>query len=127
VVFSRELNPQLRALAVEGSYASVIGGGPAAAVVFPREVQARVSADPRVRTLQQQQLARSSKGEGRDTLERVSREVFLEKQAEVAAEFDAIHTVERAKQVKSLEDIIPAVRVRSALIELLAEARGSDN
>ncbi|MCA9641069.1 MAG: biotin attachment protein, partial [Myxococcales bacterium] len=38
VVFSRELNPSLRALALEGSYASVIGGGPAAKVVFGREV-----------------------------------------------------------------------------------------
>ena len=38
VVFSQELNPGLRAMAVEGTYASVIGGGPAAAVVFPREV-----------------------------------------------------------------------------------------
>src|SRR5690606_18782871 len=34
VVFSRELNPGLRAIALEGSYASVIGGGPAAKVVF---------------------------------------------------------------------------------------------
>src|SRR6185503_1921272 len=49
VVFSRALSPSLRALAVEGSYASVIGGGPAAAVVFAREVRARVSADARVR------------------------------------------------------------------------------
>src|SRR6185503_19822116 len=48
VVFSRALSPNLRALAVEGSYASVIGGGPAAAVVFAREVRARVAADPRI-------------------------------------------------------------------------------
>jgi acetyl-CoA carboxylase carboxyltransferase component len=40
VVFSRALSPRLRAAALEGSYASVIGGGPAAAVVFPREVRA---------------------------------------------------------------------------------------
>ena len=35
VVFSQELNPQLRSIALTGSFASVIGGGPAAAVVFP--------------------------------------------------------------------------------------------
>ena len=42
VVFSHELNAELRAAALEGSYASVIGGGPAATVVFAREVRARV-------------------------------------------------------------------------------------
>jgi acetyl-CoA carboxylase carboxyltransferase component len=123
VVFSRELNPSLRALAVEGSYASVIGGGPAAAVVFPREVQARVSADPRIKEAQQK-VTRARTMANRDALERVSREVFLEKQAEVAAEFDAIHSVDRAKQVGSLEEIIPAVKIRSHLIELLASTLG---
>jgi acetyl-CoA carboxylase carboxyltransferase component len=120
VVFSRELNPSLRALAVEGSYASVIGGGPAAAVVFPREVQARVSADPKVRAAQQK-LARSSTAENRDAFERMRREIYLEKQAEVAAEFDAIHSVQRAKDVHSLEEIISAQRIRGHLIDLLAE------
>ncbi|HTM43822.1 MAG TPA: biotin carboxylase N-terminal domain-containing protein [Polyangiaceae bacterium] len=118
VVFSRELNPSLRALAVEGSYASVIGGGPAAAVVFPREVQARVSADERVRAAQQR-VARAPNAANRDAFERLSREIYLEKQTQVAAEFDAIHSVDRAKQVKSLEDIIPANGIRSCLIGLL--------
>jgi hypothetical protein len=34
VVFSKALNPRMTVLAVEGSFASVIGGAPAAAVVF---------------------------------------------------------------------------------------------
>ena len=38
VVFSKALNPQMTVLAVEGSFASVIGGAPAAAVVFAGEV-----------------------------------------------------------------------------------------
>src|SRR5262245_26146983 len=49
VVFSKALNPQLRALAFSGSYASVIGGGAAAAVVLTREVRLRAAADPAVR------------------------------------------------------------------------------
>jgi len=48
VVFSTALNPGLRASALTGSFASVIGGGPAAAVVFTREVRARTAADSRV-------------------------------------------------------------------------------
>ena len=40
VVFSKALNPRMTVLAVEGSFASVIGGAPAAAVVFAGEVDA---------------------------------------------------------------------------------------
>ena len=59
VVFSQALNPNLRASALEGSYASVIGGGPAAAVVFGREVRARALADPRVLELERALRAQS--------------------------------------------------------------------
>ena len=41
VVFSKALNPSMTVLAVEGSFASVIGGAPAAAVVFSGEVDKR--------------------------------------------------------------------------------------
>jgi acetyl/propionyl-CoA carboxylase alpha subunit/acetyl-CoA carboxylase carboxyltransferase component len=114
VVFSRELNPNLRAFALEGSYASVIGGGPAAAVVFAREVRARVAADSRIK----------GRPPARTPAERIAREkaldlVKLEKQAELAAEFDAIHTVERAREVGSLEAIFPARDLRQRLIETL--------
>ena len=47
VVFSKALNPRMTVLAVEGSYASVIGGAPAAAVVFAGDVDARTEADER--------------------------------------------------------------------------------
>ena len=59
VVFSKALNPRMTVLAVEGSFASVIGGAPAAAVVFARDVDARTAADPRVADLQ----ARVGRGE----------------------------------------------------------------
>ena len=39
--------------------------------------------------------------------------------AELAAEFDAVHTVERAKRVGSIEEIIPARTLRPYLIETL--------
>jgi acetyl/propionyl-CoA carboxylase alpha subunit/acetyl-CoA carboxylase carboxyltransferase component len=115
VVFSRELNPNLRAFALEGSYASVIGGGPAAAVVFAREVRARVASDERIK----------GRPPARTPTDRIAREkaldmVKLEKQAEVASEFDAIHTVERAREVGSLEAIFPAAGLRQRLIEALA-------
>ena len=46
VVFSKALNPRMTVLAVEGSFASVIGGAPAAAVVFARDVDARTAGGP---------------------------------------------------------------------------------
>ncbi len=52
VVFSKALNPNMTVLALEGSFASVLGGAPAAAVVFSADVNARTAADPRVRDLE---------------------------------------------------------------------------
>ena len=122
VVFSRALNEELRASALSGSFASVIGGAPAAAVVFSREVRARASADPRVVSLRE---APGSRG-GRDTraeLEARWQEVLLEKQSELAAEFDAIHTVERAREVGSLEAILDPEEMRARLIAQLRDRR----
>jgi acetyl/propionyl-CoA carboxylase alpha subunit/acetyl-CoA carboxylase carboxyltransferase component len=118
VVFSRSLNERVRALALGGSFASVIGGGPAAAVVFGREVAARAAADPRIRELRRA-LGPHPSAEARAAYERRFEEIRFEKQSEIAAEFDAIHTVERAHRVGSLESILPASAMRAALIALL--------
>ena len=48
MVFSKALNEDMEVVALEGAYASVIGGAPAAAVVFAREVETRARKDPRV-------------------------------------------------------------------------------
>jgi acetyl-CoA carboxylase carboxyltransferase component len=124
VVFSRELNPGLRAIALEGSYASVIGGGAAAAVVFAREVRARAVADPRI-TQAQRALRDRGGEEERRAFEALLTEVTLEKQSEMAAEFDRIHDVARALEVGSLEQIISAARLRPHLIASLTEPRSS--
>jgi acetyl-CoA carboxylase carboxyltransferase component len=118
VVFSRALNPRLRASALEGTYASVIGGGPAAAVVFGRDVRTRALADPRVVAVSKRA---SASDEARALYERTLAEVTLEKQAELAEEFDAIHSVERAREVGSLEDIVAPSRMRAYLIDLLEQ------
>jgi len=122
VVFSHELNDSLHASALTGSYASVLGGGPAAAVVFAREVRARAVADPRVVECERL-LRRNDTPEAREGLTRLLADVRLEKQAELADEFDAIHTVERAHDVGSLEAILPPDRMRAELIAGLEAAR----
>jgi acetyl-CoA carboxylase carboxyltransferase component len=123
VVFSREHNSGNRATALAGSFASVIGGPAAAAVVFPRDVRRRANEDPRVRELASLAAAASdvsARVTRRSELERVRSQVLLEKRSEVAAEFDAIHSVERALRVGSLEAILEPTRLRSELIRFLA-------
>jgi acetyl/propionyl-CoA carboxylase alpha subunit/acetyl-CoA carboxylase carboxyltransferase component len=122
VVFSQELNPGLEASALEGSYASVIGGGPAAAVVFGREVRARAFADAQVAELEK--TLRTSRGPGsRERYARALADAVLEHQSQLATEFDAIHSVERAKRVGSLSAIVEPDRMRAFLIERLERGR----
>jgi hypothetical protein len=121
VVFSRALNPGLNAAALEGSFASVIGGGPAAAVVFPGLVRKRANADPVVvearRALEAARL--TARASATAEFERVLREATSRHQAAVAREFDAIHSVERARSVGSLDAVITARTLRPYLIECI--------
>ena len=119
VVFSATLNDSMEVLAVEGSFASVIGGAPAAAVVFTGEVNARTSGDPRVR---EAEVAVSAAADDDDRARRraelasTAESVRFEKLGEVAADFDRIHSVERAMQVGSVHRIITADTLRPELI-----------
>jgi acetyl-CoA carboxylase carboxyltransferase component len=118
VVFSRALNDEMEVVAVEGSHASVIGGAPAAAVVFAREVDARTEADPRVRELAQ----KLSEGDGDAAalgaaLADAKAEVRAEKLGEVAAEFDRVHDVGRAVRVGSIHAVVAPERLRAHLVD----------
>jgi len=121
VVFSKALNEGFEAAALEGAYASVIGGAPAAAVVFARDVDARTHADPRIRALEEEIAAAppERKAALRARLASTTGEVRSEKLGEVADEFDHVHTVQRALQVGSLDHIVPAARLRTYVIEAL--------
>ncbi|QEC46335.1 ATP-grasp domain-containing protein [Baekduia soli] len=119
VVFSGTLNDEMTVLAVEGSYASVIGGAPAAAAVFAAEIGRRTDADPRVVDAQTR-LDRSEPEEGarlRAELAEIRSAVRSEKLGEVADEFDGVHSIQRAQQVGSIDEIVPAARLRPRIIE----------
>jgi hypothetical protein len=119
VVFSRRLNPNLETLALEGAHASVIGGAPAAAVVFSREVDVRARQEPRIAELDAA-LAAAPAGAERERLREQRDAAFAEvrsaKLGELAAEFDAIHSVERAVRVGSVDRIVSAAELRPELI-----------
>ncbi|MGB9302389.1 MAG: carboxyl transferase domain-containing protein [Mycobacterium sp.] len=122
VVFSTRLNERLEIAAVEGSFASVIGGAPAAATVFARDVQARTDADQRVREAAQaaRDATGSDAGAVRARLAEIRVSVHAEKLSEVADEFDGIHTVERALAVGSVNHIITAEGLRPYVVDALA-------
>jgi acetyl-CoA carboxylase carboxyltransferase component len=123
VVFSGTLNDNMEVAAVEGSYASVIGGAPAAAVVFAAEVNKRTSADPRIAGLQGRIAEATANGDG-DDASRLRAElasawpaVHSEKLGQVADEFDNVHSIERARDVGSVHTIVPAARLRPYLVD----------
>ncbi|MBB3038401.1 carboxyl transferase domain-containing protein [Hoyosella altamirensis] len=119
VVFSKALNDNMEVLAIEGSFASVIGGAPAAAVVFSREVNTRTAADPTVQDLEAKLSAaedQADKAHLQVALAAQRSAVRSEKLGEVAAEFEAIHNIQRAQQVGSVDAIIPAAELRPHII-----------
>jgi acetyl-CoA carboxylase carboxyltransferase component len=126
VVFSKTLNPNMTVLALEGSFASVLGGAPAAAVVFAGEVSKRTAADPRVTELQ----ARVSAAGGAERaalsaqLAEVQSAVRAEKIGEIAAEFDRVHNIQRAVEVGSVDAIIRPEELRPQIIAAIERGLG---
>ncbi|MFJ2032248.1 carboxyl transferase domain-containing protein [Streptosporangium sp. NPDC087985] len=121
VVFSKALNPNMTVLALEGSFASVLGGAPAAAVVFSGDVGARTAADPRVRDLEARVAAASGADRAALTaeLDELRSSVRAEKLGEVAAEFDRVHNIQRAVEVGSVDAVIRASELRPRSIEVI--------
>jgi acetyl-CoA carboxylase carboxyltransferase component len=128
VVFSRALNEHLEVAALEGTYASVIGGAPAAAVVFAGEVDARARKDPRLQTLNQAiaQAEGAEKGRLRAQWEELFKIVHSEKLGETASEFDRVHSVQRALEVGALNCIIPPANLRPYLIDAVERGMASE-
>jgi acetyl/propionyl-CoA carboxylase alpha subunit/acetyl-CoA carboxylase carboxyltransferase component len=121
VVFSQRLNDGFEAVAVEGARASVIGGSAAAAVVFARDVSTATRSDPRIAALDgrieaagdgDRQLLRTERAALRET-------VRSEKMGELAAKFDAIHSIQRAVAVGSVTGIVAAESLRPYLVEAI--------
>jgi acetyl-CoA carboxylase carboxyltransferase component len=127
VVFSKTLNPRMTVLAVEGSFASVLGGAPAAAVVFSRDVDARTAADPRVVALEERidTAADADRAELLTELDELRSTVRAEKLGEVATEFDRVHSIHRAVDVGSVDEVIDAAALRPKIIAALEAGLGT--
>lgn len=101
VVFSKALNPNVRILALDGAFVSVIGGDAAAGVVFAGELKKREAAamaeDPTENPVA----------------------VHRRERAALARKFDEVHDVHRAAQVGSIDEVIDVHEVRSAVARLI--------
>ncbi|WP_455381939.1 carboxyl transferase domain-containing protein, partial [Salinispira pacifica] len=118
VVFSKSLNANLKAAALEGSFASVIGGAPAAAVVFPKMVLNQTYGDERVVDAQR----RLNHGDcSQKEFDDLFHKVYNEKQSALGQEFDQIHSVERALKVGSIDDLVKASELRPYIIRSVEE------
>ena len=119
VVFSQRLNEHLETVALDGTHASVIGGAAAAGVVFAREVEQSARQDPRIVELDaaielDDGLARQQLRLQRGAL---FERVVAEKRGELAAQFDATHSVQRAVRVGSVRRTIAPAALRPYLID----------
>jgi acetyl/propionyl-CoA carboxylase alpha subunit/acetyl-CoA carboxylase carboxyltransferase component len=123
VVFSKTLNPRMRVLAVEGSFASVIGGAPAAAVVFARDVDARTASHPDVVELEARLAEATGVDRARLTTElaELRTSVRAEMLGQVASEFDRVHSIHRAVSVGSVDAVIGAHELRPRIIGAIEE------
>jgi acetyl/propionyl-CoA carboxylase alpha subunit/acetyl-CoA carboxylase carboxyltransferase component len=119
VVFSQRLNSGLETVALEGAHASVIGGAPAAGVVFARDVAQAAAQDPRIAELDARIEPADAAERKQLRAERAERfeAVLAEKRGAFAAQFDAAHSVERAVRVGSVRRIIAAPTLRPYLID----------
>jgi acetyl-CoA carboxylase carboxyltransferase component len=121
VVFSQRLNEQLETVALEGTYASVIGGAPAAGVVFAREVEQAARQDRRIAELDA--LIEAADGVARQQLRERRAALFADVVAEnrgaFAAQFDATHSVERAVRMGSVRRTIAPAALRPYLIDAI--------
>jgi acetyl/propionyl-CoA carboxylase alpha subunit/acetyl-CoA carboxylase carboxyltransferase component len=126
VVFSQRLNPDLEAVALEGTHASVIGGAPAAAVVFARDVERAARDDERITALDRRIDAAEGAARQRLRSERAElwTAVLAQKRRSFAERFDRIHSVERAVRMGSVSEIITPGSLRPFLIKAVERGIG---
>jgi acetyl-CoA carboxylase carboxyltransferase component/biotin carboxyl carrier protein len=119
VVFSRRLNPYLETVALEGARASVIGGAPAAAVVFAGEVGRAAAGDERIQSLDEAISHATGAERQRLRARRAAQweSVLAERRREFAERFDEIHSIERAVRMGSVNSVVSLASLRGHLIE----------
>ncbi|MBU1239309.1 hypothetical protein KJ865_06335, partial [Myxococcota bacterium] len=114
------------AVALKGSYASVIGGSAAASVVFNSAISRKIEQDPGILGIREE--LKTAAGRQRMSLEaRLSERLSALRTTlslETAEQFDRIHSVERAAKVGSLKSVIEPSQLRPYIINFLSGRLG---
>ena len=102
-------------MALEGTHASVIGGAPAAAVVFAREVEQAAAADERIVAIDARIEQADVPERQRLRAERTALwgDVLAQHRREFADRFDQTHSIERAVEVGSVDTIVAPSGLRA--------------
>lgn len=117
VVFNKQLNKDLRILAIEGSRVQVIGGKSAAKVVFHSSICKKADQDDRIRDLSKSILERTeSPTEARTR-------IISEIEDKEGVLFDQFHNARRALKVKSIDEIVTFNTLKEAIIKNFDELR----
>lgn len=127
VVFNKQLNPNLRILAVEGARVQVIGGKSAAKVVFHSSIKRQASQDRRVLSADLKAsdsaiVERIQKASGR-SLKQLRTDVIEELEDEEADRFDRFHNARRALKVGSIDAIVVPKELRQSIIAYFEQMR----
>ncbi len=91
-------------------------------MVFTREVDARTEADPAVGELKAQLAAcpdAAARANIQLKLAEIRAAVRSAKHGEVAAEYEAVHNIERARRIGSVHAVIPAAELRPRIVAAL--------
>lgn len=127
VVFSKQLNPCIRILAVEGAKVQVVGGNIAAKIVFHSRICQQAKQDPRFKKLNHD---RYKINESKDQVNALFRKIVAELENKEEVEFNQIHDVQRAKKVGSIDAVIAPCNLRFEIIQaiekILEEHKGPE-
>lgn len=107
VIFSKQLNPFLRIIAVEGAKFQVIGGVLASKLIFHKNILEKAKADPRVKDISNTKI-----------YEQTLREVIEEFEKSETQAYDDYHSAKRALEVHSIDRIVPVKELKQTIIEL---------
>lgn len=108
VVFSKQLNSNLRILALEGAKLQVIGGRSAARVAFRSTISARAK----------EQLEKNKNISLEDS--------YKKEEKRIIEEFNRVHCTERAKQLGCIDAIVSRKNLRENIINFFAKMRKLD-
>lgn len=115
VVFSKALNTDLQVFALNDTYASVIGGQVAVKVV--NEPKTEVTKEAKRLEGEAEWAARLRGAKDAEATAKIKREIYAVAERTIRNRYDAIHTVDRAKSVGAIDDIIAADGLRQTIIE----------